>query len=82
MRQRRKAEVRPAGGDTRLQSQHFEKKRLADLCEFEASLVYKASSRTATATQRNRSRKKKTNKQTNKHNRKLNIDNCSIFPIL
>ena len=27
--------------------------RQADLCEFEASLVYKASSRTARATQRN-----------------------------
>jgi hypothetical protein len=45
--------------------------RSRQIAEFEASLVYKVSSRTARATQRNPvSKKKKTNKQTNK--KKLN----------
>ena len=39
------------------------RQRQADLCEFEASLVYRASSRTARATQRNPVSKKQTNKQ-------------------
>jgi hypothetical protein len=40
------------------------RQRQVDLCEFKASLVYRASSRTAKATQRNPL--SKTNKQTNK----------------
>jgi hypothetical protein len=38
-----------------------------DLCEFEASLVYRVSSRTARATWRNPVLKNKNKKQTNKH---------------
>ena len=42
--------------------------RQGNLCEFEASLVYSASSRTARATQRNFvSRNQKTDKQTSKN---------------
>ena len=42
------------------------KQRQSDLCEFEASLVYRASFRTGTkATQRNPVLKKQTNKQNN-----------------
>jgi hypothetical protein len=54
-------------GGTRLQSQHSggRGKRIS---EFEASLVYKVSSRTARATQRNPvSKKKKKNKQKSKN---------------
>ena len=46
----------------------LERQRQVDFCEFEASLVYKASSRIAKATQRNPvSKNKQTNKQTNKN---------------
>jgi hypothetical protein len=38
------------------------RQRQADICEFEASLVYRASSRTAKATQRNPVSKKKKSK--------------------
>ena len=37
-----------------------------DLCEFQASLIYRVNSRTARATQRKPVLKKQTNKQTNK----------------
>jgi hypothetical protein len=37
----------------------FRRQRQVDLCEFKASLVYRASSRTARATQRNPVSKKK-----------------------
>jgi hypothetical protein len=43
--------------------------RLVDICEFKASLVYKASSKTARATQRNPVLKK-VNKQNNNDERK------------
>jgi hypothetical protein len=44
------------------------------ISEFEGSLVYRVSSRTARATQRNPvSKKQKTNKQTNKQNRRSYI---------
>ena len=39
------------------------RQRQEDLCEFEASLVYRASSKTARATQRNPVSKKQRNKQ-------------------
>jgi hypothetical protein len=39
-----------------------------DLCKFQVSLVYRASSRTAKPSQRNQI--SKTNKQTNKHKQK------------
>ena len=43
-----------------------------DLCEFKASLAYKASSRIAkTITQRNRKTNKQTKQKEGKHNRKL-----------
>jgi hypothetical protein len=54
-------------GGARLQSQHLGG-RGRGISEFEASLVYKVSSRTARATQRNpvsKKKKQKTNKQTN-----------------
>ena len=44
------------------------RQRQVDLCEFKSSLVYKASSRIARATQRNPV--SKINKQTNKHTHK------------
>ena len=47
----------------------FVKQRKVGLCEFEASLVYRVSSRIARATQRNPVLEK-TNKQTNKKNNK------------
>jgi hypothetical protein len=54
----------PAGCDgARLQSQHLGG-RGRQIPEFEASLVYRVSSRTARATQRNPVSKKQTNKQT------------------
>jgi hypothetical protein len=43
------------------------------ISEFEASLVYKVSARTARATQRNPVSKKTTNKQTNKKQKNINI---------
>ena len=45
------------------------RQRQVDLCEFEASLVYRVSSRTARATQRNPVSKTKTNQPTNKTNK-------------
>jgi hypothetical protein len=49
----------PGGGGTRLQSQHSGRKGW-QISEFEASLVYRMSSRTARATQRNSILKNKT----------------------
>ena len=43
------------------------RQRQTDLCEFEASLVYTVSSRTARATQRNSVSKNKNDKQMNKN---------------
>lgn len=45
----------------------FRKKRLVDICEFEASLVYKGRSSIARATQRNPVLKKPKTKQKEKH---------------
>jgi hypothetical protein len=57
-------------GGTRFLSQHSGD-RGRRISEFEASLVYKVSSRAARATQRNPvSKKPKTNKQTNKNKKK------------
>jgi hypothetical protein len=42
------------------------RQRLANLCEFKASLVYRVSSRTEKATQRNPVSKKKTKTKTKK----------------
>jgi hypothetical protein len=54
-------------GGAGLKSQHLGS-RGSRISEFEASLVYKVSSRTAGAIQRNRLKKQKqTNKQTNKN---------------
>ena len=50
----------------------FGKQKQVDFCEFEASLVYRASSRTARATQRNPVLKKVKNKQT-QNKRKQNL---------
>jgi hypothetical protein len=47
-----KNKLGPGGGDTHLKSQHLGG-RGRQISEFEASLVYKVSSRTARATQRN-----------------------------
>jgi hypothetical protein len=47
--------------------------------EFEASLVYKVSSRTARATQRNpvsKNKNKQTNKQTNKKSSRMYVCTC------
>jgi hypothetical protein len=41
----------------------LERQRQVDLCEFEASLVYRVSSRTARATQRNPAKETKQNKK-------------------
>ena len=49
----------------------FRRQRQADLCEFEASLVYRASSRTARDTQRNpASKKRKRNKERKKERKR------------
>ena len=48
----------------------FRRQRQSDLCEFEASLLYKVSSTTVKGTQRNlvlKNKNKQTNKQTNKN---------------
>jgi predicted RNA-binding protein YlxR (DUF448 family) len=53
------------------------------ICEFEASLDYKVSSRTARAKQRNPVSKKQTNKQTKKTKTKkptLQLRGLAIFP--
>jgi hypothetical protein len=48
------------------------------ISEFEASLVYRVSSRTARATQRNPVSKKQTNNQTNKQtNKQKRADTCA-----
>jgi hypothetical protein len=66
---------RGGGGGTRLESQHLGG-RGRPISEFKASLVYKVSSRTARATQRNpvlkktKKTTKKPTKQTNKQNPK------------
>jgi hypothetical protein len=62
-----KNQVEPGSGGTCLQSQHLGGKGRW-ISEFEASLVYRVSSRTARAIQRNPVSKNKqtTNKQTNK----------------
>jgi hypothetical protein len=51
------------------------------ISEFEASLIYRVSSRTARATQRNPASKtnKQTNKQTNKKTNKMIIINIKYF---
>jgi hypothetical protein len=51
------------------------------ISEFEATMVYKVSSRTARATQRNRleKAKQKTNKQTNKQKRISNVIDMKIL---
>ena len=43
----------PSGSGTHLLIPEFRRQRQVNLCELEASLVYRASSRTARATQRN-----------------------------
>jgi hypothetical protein len=45
----------------------FRRQRQVDLCEFKASVVYRVSSRTARATQRNPVSKNKKTKQMNKN---------------
>jgi hypothetical protein len=49
------------------------RQRQADLCEFKDTLVYRVSSRTATATQQNLSSNKQTNKQTNPNQTKVPV---------
>jgi hypothetical protein len=57
----------------------FGRQKQADICEFEASLIYRASSGTARATQRNHVLKnKQTNKQTNKMTARLSSVSTSI----
>jgi hypothetical protein len=60
-----KKKDRPGSGEAHLSSQHLGG-RDPRISEFEASLVYKVSSRTARTIQRNPVSKKQTNKQTNK----------------
>jgi hypothetical protein len=61
------------------------RQRQVDLCEFEASLVYTASSRTARVTQRNSVlEKNKTQKQTNENKcilalRFVHHDQCNFY---
>lgn len=58
----------------------FRKKRLVDICEFEASLVYKGRSSIARATQRNPVLKKPKTKQKEKHKKKQFEKTCfSLF---
>ena len=46
-------EVELGGGDAHLEIPTLGRQRQVDLCEFKASLIYRASSRTGRATQRN-----------------------------
>jgi hypothetical protein len=51
-----------------------------ELCEFEASLVYRASSRTARAMQRNPISKTKQNEKANKLKKKIILD-INLWPL-
>jgi hypothetical protein len=73
--QLKKTGIRAGLGGARLQSQHLGG-RGRWISEFEDSLVYRVSSRTARATQRNpvsKNQNKQTNKQTNKTKRKQRL---------
>ena len=62
------------------------RQKLADLCEFEASLVYRSSSRTARATLRNlilkRKKKEQNKKQKKKEERKKEKLKIKVVAIL
>lgn len=49
------------------------RQRQLDFCEFEATLAYRASSRPATATQRDPVSKGKTSKQTKKNSKEIDM---------
>jgi hypothetical protein len=78
-----KVTLKRGGGGTRLYSQHLGG-RGRQISEFKASLVYKLSSRTPRATQRNpvskkTTKKKKTKKQKNKKKKKKERNKKSYF---